>query len=810
MAVLNTGLATPATGDFTIPYSCRFNGVDAYLNKTLDAAGNRKIWTYSLWVKRGSLGVYDSGRFYDLLHAYPGSGGEGVVKFHDSGYIGVEVDGIATSVKTDALYRDPSAWMHILVYCDAPNNDLYVYVNGVLASNTPTATDGDGYLNYDIPHEIGRDTRAPGTLTGDAFDGLMAEVHFIDGTAYDASDFGEFGDYGEWKPKEVSGLTYGTNGFYFDFSNASDFGEDFSGNNNDWTANNFGTEDQMLDSPTNNFATLNAIWKDSTVNLQEGNLRHNRTDNMNRPALSTLGMGTGKWYFEAWDSYTTGNQIGIQWEGTDVETYVHEAGTQAYTWNNPGATYANGVYDGGGNAGSLSASPNIRMVAYDGATGKLWGGVNGTWGASGDPAAGTNESMTVPAAYIDKMHGIVATENSSTSQGIIVNFGQDSSFAGNLTAQGNQDGNSIGDFYYTPPTGFLALCTSNLPEPAVIPSEHFNTVLWTGSSSEQAITGVGFQPDMVWIKCRNFAHWHQLFDAIRGVTKRIYPNETDAEATTAESLKSFDTDGYTMGTDGTGNHDSHSDTYVAWNWKANGSGSSNTNGTINTTATSANVDAGFSISTYTGDGNDSTIGHGLSKVPEMVIVKKRTTAAPGGARNWAVYHSSLATDKVLQLSTTSAILSEANFFREDLFSSSVFGCNGDYDTCYSGDTYVAYCFHSVDGYSKVGSWVGNGSTDGTFIYTGFRPAMIIWKVSTDVESWGIFDNVRDPDNRVGQRLHPESSSAESTASPTTGWQMDFTSNGFKWRGDTMAGNYDGETYIYLAFAETPFKYSNAR
>ena len=600
---------------------------------------------------------------------------------------------------------------------------------------------------------------------------------------------------------------------------SNDLGIDRSGNNNSWAVNNITYADQMLDSPTNNFCTLNPLtlgagdnYNTTDAVLTEGNLTFDTTTGTTLyAAASTFSMLTGKWYAEVRADVIDGLgslTVGIQFElsedyaGSGIANTGEFASSWGYNSNGP-FTNTNSAISG--TYASYTVG-DIIGIAIDRDNDKMYIAKNNTWQEK-NPSGGDGASLS---AFAGKDAVFACGSTHANRKSGTWNFGQDSSFAGGETAQGNADGNGIGDFYYTPPTGFLALCTSNLPEPAVIPSEHFNTVLWTGSSSEQAITGVGFQPDMVWIKCRNFAHWHQLFDAIRGVTKRIYPNETDAEATTAESLKSFDTDGYTMGTDGTGNHDSHSDTYVAWNWKANGSGSSNTNGTINTTATSANVDAGFSISTYTGDGNDSTIGHGLSKVPEMVIVKKRTTAAPGGARNWAVYHSSLATDKVLQLSTTSAILSEANFFREDLFSSSVFGCNGDYDTCYSGDTYVAYCFHSVDGYSKVGSWVGNGSTDGTFIYTGFRPAMIIWKVSTDVESWGIFDNVRDPDNRVGQRLHPESSSAESTASPTTGWQMDFTSNGFKWRGDTMAGNYDGETYIYLAFAETPFKYSNAR
>jgi hypothetical protein len=570
----------------------------------------------------------------------------------------------------------------------------------------------------------------------------------------------------------------------------------------------------MLDSPTNNFAVLNAVWKDSSVNLQEGNLRHNRTSNMNRPALSTISLGTGKWYFEALDSYTTGNQIGVEWEGADVETHVHNSGTQAYTWNSSGSTYANGSYAGGGSAGSVASGARIRMVAYDGATGKLWGGANGTWGSSGNPAAGTNESMTVPAAYRDKMHFIVATENSSTSQGIVANFGQDSSFAGIKTAQGNQDGNEIGDFYYTPPSGFLALCTSNLPAVAVTPSEHFNTVLWTGNDTARSITGVGFQPDFVWAKVRTRGDKvHMLVDALRGGDKNLSSHSTDAENSNANREITFASDG--IGILDTGHLNQDTENYVGWFWKANGTGSSNTTGSINTTSTSANVDAGFSIITYAGAGGVKTIGHGLSKAPEVVIVRARSRSDT----NWQCWFKPLyniSTNKNLILNSTNDADTDAPYLFGDnsnvtVPTSTVFTLGNNIQVNNSSHTYVAYCWHSVDGYSKFGSYTGNNNADGTFIYLGFRPKYFMIKASSTADGWVIYDSARDSDGTTGfnkgtakMRLFADNDPAETEIGT-----LDFLSNGIKIRASGLAMN-EAHTYIYLAFAETPFKYSNAK
>ena len=389
----------------------------------------------------------------------------------------------------------------------------------------------------------------------------------------------------------------------------------------------------------------------------------------------------------------------------------------------------------------------------------------------------------------------------SNTQTTIANFGSDSSFAGTKTPQGNQDANGIGDFYYAPPTGFLALCTANLPDVDVIPSENFNTVLYSGNgSSGHAITGVGFQPDFTWIKGRDVAYDHKLWDAVRGSGIRLETNTTAAEVTSA-GLTSFDSDGFTVENNPVNNG---SYVYVAWNWKAGGSASSNTNGSI-TSSVSANPSAGFSIVSYSGSGVVSTVGHGLASAPEMLIVKERTSVD-----NWFVYHASNTSapeTENLRLNLTNATADSLTYWNDTLPSSSVFtlgttsGVNG------SSDTYIAYAFHSVDSYSKVGSFIGNGNADGPFVNCGFKPKFVMLKRSSEVGAWFMFDTERSTYNVMDDKLEANSSGAEDADSS---WNIDFLSNGFKLRSPHIYMNSSGNTHIFLAFAESPFKHSNAR
>jgi hypothetical protein len=774
--------------DFTIDQSLRFNDDDsAYLSRTPASAGNRKTWTWSAWLKVGNTGTNrtffsTTGSQYTTLRI---DSNDELVFFID--------DTTSKYVYTNAKFRDPSAWYHIVVAFDTTQgtaaNRVKLYVNGEQITSLQyalyPAEDYEGTINNNIAHSIGR-----GEQGADNYhDGYLAEVHFIDGTALTPTSFGETGDYGEWKPKQVSGLTYGTNGFYLDFADSGNLGDDESGNTNDWTSNNLAATDQMVDSPTNNFATFNPL--DTTTSgrtISEGNLKVSCTSTGCN--ISSIGMSSGKWYAEFYFVSGTYERVGI----TNEAGTVAGLGETANGWakiNNSARLYHNGSAP---SYGTNWDATEICMVAFDADAGKIWYGVDGTWDASGNPATASNPSQS----SVTGNDFFFATSSGSGTLVYVANYGQDSSFAGNKTAQGNQDGNSIGDFYYTPPTGFLALCTSNLPAVAVTPSEHFNTVLYTGNNTtSRTITGAGFAPDLLWGKTRGSINNNFLFDTLRG-TGRIITNSTAAEADYATWFSTLTSDGFTTGTTMANSMNKDDDPFVAWFWKANGSGSSNTDGSITSTV-SANADAGFSIATFTGAASAVfTVGHGLSKAPELVIQKDRDVSSA-----WWSFAEPLGGTKALRLDTTGAEVTATSLWNDTAPSSSIvtFG-NG-----YSANDMVMYCFHSVDGYSKVGSYTGNGAADdNTFIYTGFRVKYVLIKSSSAVEPWMIMDAVRHPHNENDSQIRADSSNAENN----DGNGIDLLSNGFKIK--SAIGNWgsDGATYIYMAFAETPFKYANAR
>jgi hypothetical protein len=589
-------------------------------------------------------------------------------------------------------------------------------------------------------------------------------------------------------------------------------GLDRSGNDNNWTVNNMTlAADQVVDSPTNNFATFNAIADDTTGAttevFSEGNLKVGESGTGWSNIFGTMGMPSGKYY---WESYMSGSG------STDCNVGVVKSSW--YRGSNGGidtvdafSLYAgsdgNGYKYDSGSGTNLGTGyhftwGNIVQVAYDADSGKMWIGKNNTWLGSGNPATGANPFLTVGSSIRGDM--LPAWSQYHAANSWTANFGQDSSFAGAKTAQGNQDGNEIGDFYYTPPTGFLALCTSNLPDVAVTPSEHFNTVLYSGSGSAQSITGVGFAPDFSWFKSRSNSDYHNVYDSVRGGIKYLLTDLTEAEQTAANGFVSLDSDGFSLDNAGSGGEVNGSGkTYVSWNWKANGSGSSNTDGDITSTV-SVNTDAGFSIVAYTGnDVNGETIGHGLSKAPELVIIKAREGSYT--SVGWGVIGSVLSSTTALKLNDTAATVSAAGVTTNTLPTATVFTVADNYN--HSGSGHIAYCFHSVDGYSKCSSFVGNGSADGVFVYTGFAVKWVLIKRTNSAgQGSPIFDSARNEFNVTNKRLN----SNDSVAEVTTDGNIDLLSNGFKARNTDGSVNTSGGTYIYLAFAETPFKYSNAR
>ena len=332
------------------------------------------------------------------------------------------------------------------------------------------------------------------------------------------------------------------------------------------------------------------------------------------------------------------------------------------------------------------------------------------------------------------------------------------------------------------------------------PSLHFNTVLYTGNGGTQSITGVGFQPDWIWIKCRSDADDHTATDAVRGNTKVIYPNGTAVEGTSSSRITSFDSDGFSLGSSGDTN--SNSRTFASWNWKANGAGSSNSDGSITSTV-SVNTTAGFSIVKYVGNATSgATVGHGLGAAPDAMIIKNYSTS---GAQ-WTVFNQSLGNTKGMQLDSTAVAGTSAAYWNNTSPSATVFTLGNGGDPNGNGANTIAYCFKSIKGYSKFGSYTGNGNADGTFIYTGFKPAWIMTKRATGSSNeWYVYDNKRTPTNPSLAYIVSNTNSAENNGSQQ---DRDMLSNGFKIRNGNAAQNASGSTYIYMAFAENPIVGTN--
>tara|TARA_R110001632_G_scaffold223337_1_gene355023 strand:- start:1139 stop:2878 length:1740 start_codon:yes stop_codon:yes gene_type:complete len=578
---------------------------------------------------------------------------------------------------------------------------------------------------------------------------------------------------------------------------SNDLGMDRSGNGNNWTVNNLTYADQMVDSPTNNFATWNPLTGKvgSLPTLSEGNLAV-----ATQGVMATMSMPTGRWY---WEVLATSSDADYAIGVTDIA----DANSSVMNGSvNPAQGFiyqANGNFRKDGSVVDVVPTfTNGDIIAFN---------YDALWNGYANHLSVYKNNTYVGAYTLTNARNEYIPCAITLGGSFTANFGQDSSFAGAKTSQGKQDANGIGDFYYTPPQGIdsgtsdhFALCTSNLPDVAVVPSEHFNAIAYTGTGSNQVITGVGFQSDFLWFKNRSLGYGHVLLDTVRGLSKPLSSNSTDAEYTFAY-VSSVSNGSITTASQQYPTNNPNS-AIVVWNWKANGSGSSNTDGDLNSTV-SVNTDAGFSIVSWVSNTNSttttSTIGHGLSQKAEMVITKKRSS----GARNWHVGHKDLpftsgANSHNGVLSLNSTVANEAsNTGLADIPNATTFIARGD-----NGDNYIAYCFHSVDGYSKVGSYTGNGNADGTFVYTGFRPAFVLTKVTNAADDWSIADYARSPHNVAGESLRPNSVSAEDSSA-----DIDILSNGFKLRqADSHRINYDGDTFIYIAFAETPFKYSNAR
>ena len=909
---------------YEVERSLRFNDGDSpNLARTPSGDSNKKKWTWSSWIK-----ISASGTLQTLFSVRSGTR-QSTIFLKANGqlqYFSEDSGGTTqANLKTNSLFRDPSAWYHVVVYLDAANTTGKIYVNGVEQSvDIATAVvNTDHNFNTTLEHLIGNEP-----TQSNYFDGYMAEVNFIDGQAYDPSYFGETdATTGQWNPKKYVG-SYGTNGFYLNFSDnsgttATTLGKDSSGNGNNFTPNNLATSDAVKDSPTNNFSTLNpldrTVWLGNIdiATLSEGNLK---ASGANNKAFSSIGIeknDTNKYYAEMYVNSNDSNNYSVlivsQQSASVFEVgYVGPQGTKQI--NRGAATSYGATFDAGDVIGVLVDRANNQITFYK--NGVSQGAISNTFSTTSP-----NDIAYIGAYY----YGNVQT----------FNFGQDSTFAGAVSSGGNTDANGIGDFKYAVPTGAKALCSANLPDPTILlPNKHFDTTLYTGNNSSQEISTLNFQPDWLWFKNRGGTSWHGLFDSVRGRGQGLASNNSNTEYTSSASndLVSFDDDGFTLGANQNwGSVNGSGNSIVTWAWNGGGAdaktykvkvvadstdyghgigankyqffksdgstgfgtnavdlnleeggtyifdwsdssaqthpirfsltndgthssgtsagteyttgvvkddsaykttitiasgvanlfyycqnhsgmgaeintnttkGSTNFDGSILSVA-KANTTAGFSITAYSGNGsNAQTVGHGLGVAPDVIILKSRTAGS-----NWRVWHKSLATDGSKRLILDSTNASEDASFLNDTAPTSTIFTLGNSDNAWnaSGGTYISYLFSEVAGYSKFGSFVGNGDNDGPFIFLGFSPALIIYKNVDSSQDWIMFDPKRIHSGTQLDYLEPNTSDSEGYLA------VDILSNGFKLTHETSTKfNRNGNTFIYLAFAESPFKNARAR
>ena len=582
-------------------------------------------------------------------------------------------------------------------------------------------------------------------------------------------------------------------------------GNDSSGNGNDFAVSGLVATDQVLDTPTNNFCTFNPLVHGGhgSPTYKNGNLAVSGTNSEYACAAATFAVSTGKWYWEYYPQVMSSNDSKI---GIKSVAALAKLG-QYPNSDTVGTLFYNG-YSGDKDIDNVSSAYGAAYVAGDiiGIALDLDSGTQTiTFYKNNTSQGAITLSGGVAAATVVPM--LIDLYSASIEY---FNFGQDSSFGGNVTAQGNSDGNAKGDFYYSPPAGYLALCTDNLSDPSIaLPAEHFNTLLWDGDDgASRTVSGVGFQPALFWLKARNIASNQRLQDSVRGDDgTRMYvinSNSTAAQSNDT-SILSLTSDGFTTDDNaGAGGGNNSGENYVGWFWKASDTFDPTSAGTIAVASGKSNATAGFSIVKYTGENAVKTIGHGLATAPKLIIVKNL------GILQWPTYYQRAdGTDGVIWLDQDGdGEAAGTSYWNDTNPTASVFTVGDSANT--GGLTtpdYIAYCFAEVEGYSKIGLYTGNGSADGRMIYTGFRPAYIMVKRTDADNDWRIFDNKRDPFNVNYHRLNANLNYAEGTEA----WNYnDFVSNGFKWRVSDGGYNASGGLYLYIAFADYPFKTTNAR
>ena len=775
------GKFVPFTNNGTIANSCIFNdGDSAQLERTPSSNGNRRTFTVSAWVKRGALGTEQH-----ICSSYDGSSTDNnsmwEFRFLAANTISISryTDNILITNRT---FEDTSKFYHLLMVVDTTqgtaSNRVKLYVDGDEITSFGTDNRSSVAQDFDTAFNNTADACVVGNRKSQSkyFDGYMAEVNLVDGTALTPSTFGLTDtSTGRWIPKSLTGITYGTNGFRLQFGTSSALGDDTSGNNNDLSVSNLVASDQTTDSPTQNFATgLGAFQTSYAMTMSEGNLKSAASGGSGQHGKSSSTLT-----FDANDSdgyyceYTVNVTSSV---GSNFNAVAITVDREAYTVPNSSNGKVSGQvrYMEDGRFRTTNLAGTLTDISSWGST---WGDVstpdiigifvknnkiyfskNGTWQNSADPnneTGGMDVEGTIGSNRVRFSH--IGYQSGSTYGTMTANFGQKS-------------------FAYTPPTGYKKLNQDNLPE-----------------------TDKGI-PDFVWIKNRDATDDHQLYDTTRGVQKDLNFDGAAAEGTTADGLQKFLKGGFQIEDDVSVNTSGES--YVSWNWVCNGGTTSANTSATPTIASNFQVNntAGFSIVTYTGTGSAGTVQHGLSSAPEWIIIKER-----GNTNGFIVSHKGLTSQATysVNMAHNNAEYSDAGtyYWNSTAPTSSVFSIATDSAVNRSSGTYVAWCWHSVPGFSKFSHYIGNGNADGTFIYLGFKPKFVIIK-GTNTSNFNLFDTARNQFNPLSLQLYSDTTEVDYNLAARG---PDFLSNGFKLRQEAGYGsNNDGQRYIYMAFAEHPF------
>ncbi len=770
---------------------------NAYFSRTSTVAGDRRTFTLSIWVK--FFKTEGNQDFIFMCGDSPDNqlqlSREGVSQINFEPKTGGSTD---ARFYTKSHFRDHE-WYHLVLKIDSTQSTtsdrMAFYINGVqdnedtdlVATTYPSQNLEFKWGQNGISYTVGRRTHSGYETNGDM---QIADFHYVSGYAYDATAFGYFDDQtGIWKPKKYTG-SYGSAGWHIDFSDKTStttLGYDKSGNGHHFTANSISVSsgtgnDSLLDTPTNCFPTWSRLSKNNSHTYSKGNQKVTTYANNQSGCVSTFGAPPrGKWYCEyhALDSHLFAGVTPDTYRGTG--NVITPAGTVAY--------YVEGTKYIAGNPTSYGAGfgqGDLIGIALDMDGKKVTFYKNNASQGAIDLVDTTNG------------HLIITAVGTGLNLSSYINFGQQ-------------------EFEYTPPTGYKKICSANIvPEDPIImrPKRHFDTVLYTGNDSTQSITGLEFKPDFVWIKERSSNSGNQLYDVVRGATKRLRSNTTDPQDTKTNGVTSFNDGGFSVGNHSAVNNDG--ETYVAWCWKAGGAAVTNNDGSI-TTQVSANQEAGFSIVTYTGNGtNGATIGHGLGKAPAMRFGRATSdigTVGSAGA-HWTWNHQSLTNGMnggssagtvfinltqaeetnnhgaIGAVSSTTATLSD--------------GSSGSAPRPHvneSGETYVQYFWAEIPGYSKFGKYTANGSADGSYIHLGFKPALIVIRKASgeDTVVYDIERHTKNPAGRINGRLYWSLNNTESGSTE----DLDICATGFKLRKFTGIINGSSGDYIYMAFASQP-------